>query len=183
MISKRFVSTALMATTAVWMSGAMMLAPSVAHGQTVADLTAQINALLQTIAGLQVQLAALSGGGTPGTGGAFAACSFTRDLTLGSTGADVKCLQQGLNASGFAIATTGVGSPGNETEYFGALTKAALGKLQAANGDSPTAGYFGAITRGKIASLGGGTLPPGTVPPPATGLLLSMASDSPLARP
>jgi len=105
MISKRFVSTALMATTAVWMSGAMMLAPSVAHGQTVADLTAQINALLQTIAGLQVQLAALSGGGTPGTGGAFAACSFTRDLTLGSTGADVKCLQQGLNASGFAVAT------------------------------------------------------------------------------
>lgn len=164
------------------MSGAMLFVPAVAHGQTVEQLTQQINDLLALIEGLRLQLVNL--GGTPGTGGAFAACTFTKDLTLGSKGADVKCLQQGLNASGYPVAATGAGSPGNETEYFGALTKAALGKWQAANNVSPPAGYFGPITRNKIASLGGGVTPPppGTIPPPATGLLLSIASDNPLDR-
>lgn len=73
--------------------------------------------------------------------------SFTRDLQVGSTGDDAKVLQQYLNAHGYTIATTGAGSSGSETTKFGALTKAALIKLQKANGITPAAGYFGPKTR------------------------------------
>ncbi len=48
--------------------------------------------------------------------------SFTSSLTLGSTGADVKALQEYLNAHGFMIATTGAGSPG-AAGYFGSITR------------------------------------------------------------
>jgi hypothetical protein len=76
--------------------------------------------------------------------------SFSRDLTSGKTGSDVKSLQQYLNAKGFIVAISGAGSPGNETTYFGPATKAALIKFQKAMGISPTSGYFGPITRGMI---------------------------------
>lgn len=56
---------------------------------------------------------------------------FTRQLNLGMSGIDVKELQRFLNANGFQVAQSGAGSPGNETEYFGALTQAALQKYQA----------------------------------------------------
>ena len=72
--------------------------------------------------------------------------TFTRDLSLGSSGSDVKRLQQYLNTHGFVIAKTGVGSPGHENSSFGSLTKKALIKFQKAHGISAT-GYFGPITR------------------------------------
>jgi peptidoglycan hydrolase-like protein with peptidoglycan-binding domain len=68
------------------------------------------------------------------------------------TGDDVLALQKLLNANGFTLAASGAGSPGNETTYFGALTRAALAKFQAANGISPAAGYYGPITRAYIAA-------------------------------
>jgi serine-type D-Ala-D-Ala endopeptidase (penicillin-binding protein 7) len=58
---------------------------------------------------------------------------FPRTLALGDKGADVKKLQQWLNAHGFIIAKTGAGSPGKETELFGALTQTAIKKLQEAH--------------------------------------------------
>ncbi len=78
---------------------------------------------------------------TPGTS------QFTRDLEFGMTHEDVRTLQKFLNAHGAQIAASGVGSPGQETNYFGALTKAAVAKYQAANGITPAAGYFGPKTR------------------------------------
>jgi hypothetical protein len=39
--------------------------------------------------------------------------------------------------------------------YFGQLTRVAVGKWQAANGISPTAGYFGPLTRAKFKELYG----------------------------
>ncbi len=75
---------------------------------------------------------------------------FTRDLTIGSTGADVRTLQIYLNANGFILSATGPGSAGNETAYFGALTKNAVIRLQAANGIFPIAGYFGPLTRNYV---------------------------------
>ncbi|MFA4999334.1 MAG: peptidoglycan-binding domain-containing protein [Parcubacteria group bacterium] len=144
-----------------------------AFGQTTEELQAQINALLAQISALQAQL----GGST--TGGSTSTYNFTRDLTVGSTGEDVRALQQYLNSKGFTVATSGAGSVGNESTYFGSLTKNALASFQAANGISPTAGYFGPITRAKIASLGGGTTGGGTTTPIGAPLTVSLASTTP----
>jgi hypothetical protein len=76
---------------------------------------------------------------------------FTRDLEFGMRGADVRELQRFLNANGFVIAESGDGSPGKETQYFGALTRAALAKYQVAKGITPTAGYLGPKTRASFA--------------------------------
>lgn len=77
-----------------------------------------------------------------------------RDLEITMTGADVKVLQQLLNTQGFIIAEQGAGSPGNETEYFGALTQKALIAYQMKNNINPSAGYFGPITRAHMKSSG-----------------------------
>jgi hypothetical protein len=106
-----------------------------ANAQTTAELEAQVQALLAQIAQLQ--------------GGASAAgCySFTRDLTVGSSGADVTALQNYLAVGGyFNVAATG---------YFGSITQAALAAWQAANGVAPAAGYFGPISRAKYNSMCG----------------------------
>ena len=77
--------------------------------------------------------------------------SFTRDLSIGSRGEDVRALQRFLNAQGYLVASSGPGSSGSETTYFGALTQQALVQYQAAENISPAAGYFGPITRAHIA--------------------------------
>jgi len=157
------------------MSGVMLLIP-VAQAQSTADLQTQIAALLAQIQQLQAQLTAQQGGA--------AATTFTRNLTVGSTGSDVKALQQFLNSHGAQIAASGAGSPGSESTYFGSLTKAALGKWQAANGVSPAAGYFGPVTRAKVNALTGGVVLPGggvVVPAPASGMTVSLAPENPAA--
>jgi peptidoglycan hydrolase-like protein with peptidoglycan-binding domain len=68
------------------------------------------------------------------------------------TGADVKQLQIFLNSQGFNVSETGVGSPGQETTYFGPLTQKAVAKFQKAIGIAPAVGYFGPITRAFINS-------------------------------
>ena len=108
----------------------------------IAQLQAQVQSL---VAQLNALLAAR---GLPGVG----VGSFARDLEVGSTGDDVKALQVYLNTHGYAIASSGPGSSGNETTKFGGLTRAALVKLQKAAGITPTAGYFGAKTRAYIAA-------------------------------
>ncbi|MEJ0001944.1 MAG: InlB B-repeat-containing protein [bacterium] len=89
--------------------------------------------------------------------GAPLALVSVRDLKLGMTGDDVLALQKLLNANGFALAQSGIGAPGNETTFFGPMTRAALARYQAAKGIAPAAGYFGAITRAQMkgAGLGG----------------------------
>ena len=88
--------------------------------------------------------------------------SISRPLKIGSTGSDVKTLQQFLNASGFTIAGSGVGSPGNETDYLGRLTVEAIKKFQAkygivSSGTPETTGYgrVGPKTRAKLNELMG----------------------------
>lgn len=86
---------------------------------------------------------------------------FTKNLTVGSTGEDVRELQKFLNSRGFIVALSGPGSSGNETSYFGNLTKSALIKFQENyKNDILTplglirgTGFFGPATRAKIRSL------------------------------
>ena len=73
--------------------------------------------------------------------------TFTRNLSVGSIGADVRILQTYLNTHGYPIATSGPGSLGNETTTFGDLTKTALALFQKAHDITPATGYFGSITR------------------------------------
>ena len=184
---KKAATVGLAVTTAVWLSGAAAVVPTASAQLSTADLQALITQLTAQIAQLQAQLNASSGGTTGG--GVAVTCSFSQSLTLGSKGDDVKCLQQYLNSAGFQVAASGAGSPGNETTYFGSLSRSALAKWQAANNVSPAVGYFGPISRSKYTALasavvtpptGGGTTPP---PPgvviPADGIAITLASDNP----
>jgi hypothetical protein len=168
--SKKLVSAALTATTLLWMVGASVL--PVANAQSTADLQAQIAALLAQIQQLQGQLSG-------GSGSMSGSVSFTRDLTVGSKGADVSSLQQILINKGFLA----ISAP---TGYFGPATKAALAKWQASAGISPAVGYFGPKSRAFLSSTGtgntgGGNTGGGTTPAPASGLRVSTASDNPAA--
>ncbi|MBU4480607.1 peptidoglycan-binding protein, partial [Patescibacteria group bacterium] len=86
---------------------------------------------------------------------------FTKTMKLGMSSSDVKRLQQLLNSDpDTQILVSGVGSSGNETEYFGSLTKEAVKKFQAkygivSSGDENTTGYglVGPGTRAKLAEV------------------------------
>jgi hypothetical protein len=79
---------------------------------------------------------------------------FNRNLKVGDKGIDVKKLQEFLNQNDFKLSNTSLGSSGNETEFFGILTKQALIKFQDAYaskilipvGLDKGTGYFGPST-------------------------------------
>lgn len=154
--------------TTVALSGVAAVVPlaavadhSTAH--TIEQLTAQIVAL-------QAQLAALSAGqaAVPAAG----KCSFTRALTVGVRGDDVKCLQQYLTGTGHYSYS------GGATGFFGGITRAAVAAWQAANGVSPAAGYFGSISRAKYDSLvaGAPAAPATPVAPGAPAVVVAAGS-------
>ncbi len=139
-----------------------------AKADLLSDLQAQVQALLAQIAALQGQTGSTSG----------ACFTFTRDHEMGDSGGEVMQIQKFLNSHGAQVAASGAGSPGNETTYFGSLTRAAVSKFQASNGITPTAGYWGPISRAKANSMctsNGGTGTPVT----GNGLKVMLASDSP----
>ncbi|MEN9390300.1 MAG: hypothetical protein RLZZ283_400 [Candidatus Parcubacteria bacterium] len=116
-----------------------------ADATTVANVTASLNGTTPSVPS------------TPTTG----SCSFTRDLTLGATGADVTALQQALIAAGYSI-------PAGATGYFGAQSQAAVAAWQKAAGITPAAGYFGPKSRAAFPC--NSTTGPSTPTPSGTGL-------------
>ncbi len=126
---------------ALFAAVALFAGANTVKAATAQELQDQINALLAQISSLQ--------------GGSSTSCySFTRDLTVGSQGADVTALQNYLAAKGyFNVAATG---------YFGSITASAVAAWQSANGVMPAAGYFGAISRAKYNSMCSSTVPPTT---------------------
>lgn len=181
-LTKKIAKIGVVAVIAVSLTGTSASAAlTESQIQSILNLLQSFGADTATVSNVNSALRGQPTSGTGGTGGG--ACSFTRDLTLGATGDDVKCLQQYLNAAGYQVAASGAGSPGNESTYFGSLTRAAVAKWQAANNVSPAAGYFGSLSRAKYTQVagttGGGTTPPPGVIVPATGLAVSLASDTP----
>ncbi len=88
---------------------------------------------------------------------------FITTLKFGSKGNDVKNLQILLNKNGFPVGSSGAGSLGNETTYFGRATETALIKFQEAHAKEILAsfnlthgtGILGPMTRNLLNSLFG----------------------------
>ena len=161
----------------------------------IVSLLQSFGADAATIANVQTSLT----GGTPttpsGGGSTASVCPYTWSTSLnsGSSGADVMALQKFLNSdSATMIASSGVGSAGSETDYFGGLTVAAVAKFQnkyasevlTPVGLSAGTGYFGSSSRAKANSLcavaSTPTTPttPTTPSTPATGTGISVVGGS-----
>src|SRR3989344_1638937 len=114
---------------------------------TIAELQAQINALMAQLATLQ--------GGSVSTG-----TTFTMNLTVGSTGAEVTALQQMLVAQGHLVMPVGVAYG-----YFGPISRAkanatsggTTGGGTTTGGGITTTGVEGTLTATKAASPASGT--------------------------
>ncbi len=111
-------------------SVAVAFSATVHAQESVEDLQAQL-------AALTAQLTALSGATTPpatvAAASSNAACPYTwaRNLSIGSSGDDVRQLQRFLNGNPQTqVASSGAGSPGNETTYYGPATARAVSKFQ-----------------------------------------------------
>lgn len=156
---------------------AFMAAPRAEAAALTSAQVSSIISLLQsfgadaaTIANVQASLTG-STPSVPSTPSTPSSCSFTRDLTLGATGADVTSLQQTLIAKGYAIAAGATG-------YFGAQTQSAVIAWQKAAGITPAAGYFGPKSRAAFPCSSTG---PSTGPNPApAGTGLSVMAGAPI---
>lgn len=168
--TKAFAKVAAVATGLAFATSMLSFAPMAQAAALTSSQVSAIVSLLQsfgadatTIANVQTSLT----GGTPSgttTGGTTTAttssCNFTKDLTVGSKGADVTCLQNALNAAGY-MSTSATGN-------FGPLTKAGVIAWQKVAKISPAAGYFGAKSRAAF-NLGGGSTTGGTTGGTTTG--------------
>ncbi len=114
---------------------------------------------LMNLAAIIMQLVANQGSmATPGYSATASVCPYqwTRSLATGDSGADVMKLQQFLNSDpATRVAATGIGSAGQETQYYGGLTAQAVSKFQTKHSNrvlvpvgliNPT-GTFGPSTR------------------------------------
>ena len=111
-----------------------------------------LNGLITTLVGTAIIFTSFGASIALGaTNSAIPLCEITRNLYVGTSREDVRCLQRYLNFSGYTVASFGPGSPGNETAYFGNLTAQAVMGWQNSNsgqvliplGLSSGTGYWG----------------------------------------
>ncbi len=102
--------------------------------------------------------------------------AITKTLKYGMKDAQVKELQQNLNAAGFTVSTSGAGSVGYETTSFGTKTKLAVQAYQTSKGLTAD-GIFGPASRAAWTgtTTGNTTLPAGCTP----GALFSSTTGAP----
>lgn len=72
--------------------------------------------------------------------------NFTRNATIRTINSEVINIQRLLNTMGYTVATTGAGSKGNESSFFGPKTRLALIRFQRAFA-IPATGFFGPLSR------------------------------------
>ena len=113
------------------------------------------------------------------------AYTFNTNMKLGSRGTDVMNLQKVLNMyPQTQVSTSGAGSPGMETTYFGAGTRAAVNKFHALHlvdlGISAPTGNVFAGTRALLNKVCNGSVSttPGTTPGTTTGPVTAMLAAS-----
>ena len=111
---------------------------------------------------------------------------FSSGVGRGNSNADVKRLQQLLNSDpDTAIASSGTGSAGNETEYFGSLTEKAVQKFQVkygvANVGDAGYGFVGPKTRAKLSEVFGSTAPAAPAETPAAPVAPTPITPTPAA--
>ncbi len=182
MVTTKAVAKVAAVATGLAMATSMLSLAPMAHAaltssqvQSILSLLTSFGADSTTIANVQASLT----GGTPSTtttttttGGS---CSFSKDLTIGSTGMEVTCLQQALIAGGFSV-------PAGATGYFGSQTRTAVAAWQKSKNIAPAVGYFGSISRAAY-DLGGGSSTTTTTTGPSAGtgngLKVSLAATSP----
>jgi hypothetical protein len=141
-----------------------MVAVPVTHALTLSELVELFIALEVIPADKAEQARSVLSDQSSDTGSSSSVCPYTwtTNLTKGSTGDDVLKLQMFLNADADTkLASSGAGSPGNETSYFGSVTNAGVAKFQdkyasevlTPIGLSAGTGYFGTMSRAKANEL------------------------------
>ncbi len=158
------VAASLVVGVAAFGATAQAAALTTAQVQSIISLLQSFGADAATITNVQASLTG-STPSVPSTPSTPSSCSFTRDLTLGSSGADVTSLQQTLISKGYAI-------PAGATGYFGAQTQTAVKAWQTAAGITPAAGYFGPKSRAAFPCSSTGPTT-GPTAPAGTGLSVS----------
>jgi hypothetical protein len=139
--------------------------------QSILSLLQSFGADQSTINNVNASLRGQPTTGTTSSGSGVCPYTWTRSLSNGATGDDVMKLQMFLNDNGFTVSSSGAGSPGQESTYYGSKTGAAVKMYQEANASSVlapvglTSGtpFFGPSTRAYANSM----CVSGTVTPPA----------------
>jgi len=124
---------------------------------TIDELQAKITEILNSINQIKEQLVI-----TPSFSEIPSDFTFNNALKLGITGDEIKYLQIVLNSdTDTQLSVSGIGSSGNETTYFGNLTKSAVIKFQnkyaseilTSWGLTKGTGFVGSTTRAKLNEL------------------------------
>jgi len=143
--------------------GSTSVTPAVPATPAVPTVTPAVPATPASISALEAQIVALraaiaSLGGTSVGSSGTGSMTFSKPISAGSKTTAVINLQKVLNSdSDTKVSSSGAGSPGKETNYFGPATKKAVQKFQVKYGIAKPGqtgyGVFGPKTRAKMTEV------------------------------